>query len=109
VRHGHSLDDVKYKYTIDQVNLFYRYAVEEELLTYRIQTISSAKAGALHAQYATKRDAQRAVKGFQDFVDSLDPKKIEQKQKQNEETAKDPRKVFRMLGGLGLIAGTDKL
>ena len=86
--------------------MFYKYAIDDDLLGYRISTIGAAKANSLYAQYGNKRDANAAFNSFMDFIDSLDPKKLEEKKKRDLETAKDPMKVFGMFGGM--IAGVKK-
>ena len=104
VRHGHRLEDVKFKYTIDQVGLFYRYSIEDDFLNYRIGALSMAKAGALYAQYAKEVDSRRAFQQFKEFIESLDPGKVREREKESRKQVQDPFKVFQGFKGLG-IAG----
>jgi len=104
VKHGHDPYDIKYKYTIDQVNLFYKYAIEDDLTNHRMATIGMAKANSLYAQYGSKKDASAAYNSFMEYIDSLDPKKLEDKRKRDAETAKNPMGVFNKLFR-GMIVG----
>lgn len=108
MRHGHSEHDLRRKYTIEQVSLYYNRALEEDLRGYRMSTIIAAKANSLYAQYASKKDAQSAFNAFQEFLDSLDPDKIERKRERDERTRKDPMQVFSMFGSMIQIAGDKK-
>lgn len=66
-----------------------------------------AKAGGLYAQYAKEADAKRAFQQFREFIESLDPSKMKERERESIEKKTDPFKVFQNFKALG-IAGEKK-
>jgi len=102
IRSGHKEVDLRYNYTVDQVQLYYKYAVQDELFTIRMSAIAMAKANLLAAPVSDKKGANRAQKDFQKFLDSLNPEKIEQSRVKQNNQAKNP---LASLKGFTMIAG----
>lgn len=105
VKHGHNLDDIKNKYTVDQVHLFYRYAIEDEMYANRNTAIILSKALALYIPYADKKTLTKTHNDFKDLLDRFDPEAIEKKKKLESQYVKNPMKLFGRLGVVGALGG----
>jgi hypothetical protein len=95
---GHSLEDIKYKYTIDQVNLFYEKQIKQDLENWKMDAVILGNALVYASQSYDKRDAGRKRESWNKFLDSLTWGKMEERsEKKNKMTAGS---VINTLGGL---------
>lgn len=62
-----------------------------------------AKAGSLYAQYAKEVDARRASQQFKEFIESLDPSRMRERERTRKVGKEDPFKVFQGFGSLGIV------
>lgn len=100
VKHGHPLSDIRDTYTIPQVHLFYRLAVADDLRSDKllIQGNFLALQAVASAALGGKSAGKTALKGFSDYIDSLDLNVVEEKKKLAEKQAADPAAVCSRLG-----------
>jgi len=76
---GHSLEDLKYKYTIDQVNLFYEKQSKKELEDWRMEAVVLGNALVYASPSYDKRDSSKKRESWSKFLDSLTWGKLEEK------------------------------
>lgn len=97
ITNGHDLDDLKYRYTIEQVYLFFEKCKKINLDNTRVDALTIANA----INYASPRfsdnnkDFNSRKKSWSDFMDSLDWGKLEQR---GRKTIKDFSNMFKNAG-----------
>jgi len=94
---GHLLEDLKYKYTIDQVNLFYEKQIKKELDGYKMDAVVLGNALVYASPAYDRRDVGKKRDSWNKFLDSLTWDKMEEK---SETKQMKVEKVVNTLGGL---------
>ena len=100
---GHSLDDLKYKYTIDQINLFYEKQIKKELDDWKMNSVVLGNALVYASPSYDKRDGQKKKEAWGKFLDSLTWEKMEEKSEKSKMT------VGTVVGTLGGLSGFIKV
>lgn len=81
VRAGYTFEDLRYKYTIPQVWLFYEEEKKRYLTAQRDLAIVIANAALLATPAGSSRDASEKTRNWKNFINSLDWKELERKTK----------------------------
>lgn len=102
MRSGHDIEDLKYKYTIDQVNLFYEKQIKKDMEEWRMQAVIAGNAMAYGTPAESRKDARKKTEGWKTFLNSLDWDKIQEKG-QKKMTISD------VLGPLGAVGHLVKI
>lgn len=91
ISNGHYIDDIKNKYTVDQVYMFYERCIKKEMQRQQMDAIIHYNCLLCTAQ-TDKKGAKDQKKHWKKFLDSLEWDKV------TKEKTVDPLKAFGALG-----------
>lgn len=95
MRAGYSFEDVRYKYTIPQVWLFFEEEKKRILTAQKELAIVIANATTISHPADSQKAANEKMRNWEKFIDSLDWETLEKKT----ETKVDPIKAFSSIFG----------
>jgi hypothetical protein len=93
IANGHDLDDIKYKYSTEQVYKFYEMCQKKEYDYYKTMAISMYNAIACGSIPDNQKTSQEQKKAWRKFIDHFDWDKLMRKAK----AKPDPKKAFQGL------------
>ena len=79
IKNGHNFFDLKDKYTVEQVYLFYEECLKEDLETKKFNAISTANAVSYATPAQDRKGAADKKRHWTQFIDSLDWEKLKSK------------------------------
>jgi hypothetical protein len=100
IARGHTLHDLKNVYTIRQINLFYKYAMSDDLHNTRLQThgVFTAMQAVIGSAFGGKNVGTKSFQTYRDFLDSLDLNMLQAKKEKERRIASNPMGLLAMLG-----------
>jgi len=92
-----TLDNIRYKLTIDQVYLFYEKCIKEDIDNQKIDAITMANALNYSSPSHSRGDLNKKTQAWNRFMDALTWDKIKAKSKKS-----DPQTLSNIFGALGV-------
>jgi len=96
ITYGHSIDNIKWKYTMEQVYFFFERCKRMELNNLREKAMVTANAMLLSSPVYSKKDATQRRMAWDRFINSLTWGALEKKA--NKKTIGDFRNMFSRIG-----------
>jgi len=96
IAYGHSIDDIKWKYTIDQVYFFFEKCKKMELDSLRENAMVTANSMLLSTPVYDKRDVSKRRMAWEKFIQTLTWGSLEKKA--HKKTVGDFKNMFSRVG-----------
>lgn len=106
IRNGHKLEDLKFKYTVDQVNLFYEKELKKEMDSNKMEAIIVANAVTYGSPSWSKDGASGKNRMWKSFMDSLTWDSLQERGRK--QTVGDIKKMAKGAGVIALRGKGDK-